>query len=77
MRVKRAYNRTNHSRGPSKWYIFNQLPATGWLSYESLSKKRADLIQHEIIGNRDGRTALDYTVNAKSWDFLLIYRSQK
>lgn len=41
------------------------LPATGWLSYESLSKKRADLIQHEIIGNRDGRTALDYTVNAK------------
>ena len=43
------------------------LPATGWLSFESLSKKRADLIQHEIIGNRDGRTALDYTVNAKSW----------
>ena len=41
------------------------LPATGWLSFESLNKKRADLIQHEIIGNRDGRTALDYTVNAK------------
>ncbi len=41
------------------------LPANEWLSYESLRKKRRDLIQHEIIGNRNGRTALDYTVNAK------------
>ena len=41
------------------------LPAKGWLSYETLSKRRKDLIQHEIIGNRDGKTALDYTVNAK------------
>ena len=49
----------------SKWYFSTNLPATGWLSFESLSKKRTDLIQHEIIGNRDGRTALDYTVNAK------------
>ncbi|MEC9248493.1 MAG: CoA transferase [Pseudomonadota bacterium] len=41
------------------------LPAKGWLAYENLSKRRKDLIQHEIIGNRHGKTALDYTVNAK------------
>ncbi len=41
------------------------LPARGWLSYEELSKTRKDLIQHEIVGNRHGGTALDYTVNAK------------
>ena len=41
------------------------LPARGWLAYESLSARRADLIQHEIVGDRHGGTALDYTVNAK------------
>ena len=41
------------------------LPARGWLTYEHLSAKRHDLIQHEIIGDRHGGTALDYTVNAK------------
>lgn len=51
--------------GDQNGIFSTNLPATGWLSYKSLSKKRADLIQHEIIGNRDGRTALDYTVNAK------------
>ena len=51
--------------GDQNGIFSTNLPATGWLSYESLCKKRADLIQHEIIGNRNGRTALDYTVNAK------------
>jgi 2-methylfumaryl-CoA isomerase len=41
------------------------LPARGWLSYDALSKRRPDLIQHEIVGDRHGGTALDYTVNAK------------
>ena len=41
------------------------LPARGWLAYERLSARRHDLIQHEIIGDRHGGTALDYTVNAK------------
>lgn len=41
------------------------LPARGWLAYERLREKRPDLIQHEIIGNRHGTSALDYTVNAK------------
>tara|TARA_B100000029_G_scaffold475952_1_gene519672 strand:- start:1853 stop:3058 length:1206 start_codon:yes stop_codon:yes gene_type:complete len=41
------------------------LPARGWLSYEQLSLQRPDLIAHEIVGDRHGGTALDYTVNAK------------
>jgi len=41
------------------------LPARGWLSYERLRAQRADLIQHEIVGDRHGTSALDYTVNAK------------
>lgn len=41
------------------------LPARGWLAFERLQQRRPDLIQHEIIGNRHGTSALDYTVNAK------------
>ena len=51
--------------GENAGIFSTNLPAKGWLSYESLSKRREDLIQHEIIGNRGGKTALDYTVNAK------------
>ncbi|MDA0823945.1 MAG: CoA transferase [Proteobacteria bacterium] len=41
------------------------LPAKGWLSYESLKAHRADLILLSIVGDRHGGSALDYTVNAK------------
>ena len=41
------------------------MPARGWLAYETLQAQRGDLIQHEIVGDRHGRPALDYTVNAK------------
>jgi len=41
------------------------LPAKGWLAYESLKKHREDLILLAIVGDRHGGTALDYTVNAK------------
>jgi 2-methylfumaryl-CoA isomerase len=40
------------------------MPARGWLSYEALSAKRADLIALNIIGARDGSAHVDYTVNA-------------
>jgi len=39
------------------------LPATGWLDPEALAAKRSDLIMATIVGNHDGSTALDYTVN--------------
>ena len=40
------------------------MPARGWLAYEELSKKRADLIALNIVGARDGSAHVDYTVNA-------------
>ncbi|MDB5705538.1 MAG: mct [Sphingomonas bacterium] len=39
------------------------LPATGWLADEALRAHRPDLIMATILGNHDGSTALDYTVN--------------
>src|SRR5690349_10994654 len=40
------------------------MPARGWLSYEELAKKRADLIALNIVGDRHGTAHVDYTVNA-------------
>lgn len=40
------------------------MPARGWLAYEALAKKRADLIALNIVGMRDGSAQVDYTVNA-------------
>jgi 2-methylfumaryl-CoA isomerase len=44
--------------------FLTNFPAHGWLSYEALSEHRSDLVMVAIIGNRDGSTALDYTVNS-------------
>lgn len=41
----------------------SNFPATGWLDFDRLKKRRADMIMVNILGNRDGSTALDYTVN--------------
>jgi 2-methylfumaryl-CoA isomerase len=40
------------------------MPARGWLSYEELRKKRADLIALNIVGTRHGSAQVDYTVNS-------------
>jgi 2-methylfumaryl-CoA isomerase len=40
------------------------MPARGWLSYDELKKKRADLIALNIVGDRHGAANVDYTVNA-------------
>jgi len=40
------------------------MPARGWLAFEALSRKRADLIALNIVGARDGSAHVDYTVNA-------------
>ena len=40
------------------------MPARGWLAYEELAKRRADLIALNIVGARDGSAHVDYTVNA-------------
>ena len=44
--------------------FLTNFPARGWMSYESLAASRPDLNMMAITGNRDGSTALDYTVNA-------------
>jgi len=49
--------------GEDAGMFITNFPATGWLDYEALKRLRADLIMANIIGNRDGSTALDYTVN--------------
>ncbi len=43
--------------------FLTNFPARGWLGYDALSARRSDLVMLAITGNRDGSTALDYTVN--------------
>jgi 2-methylfumaryl-CoA isomerase len=49
--------------GEDAGLLLTNFPPRGWLSYESLQAKRADLIQLTIQGNRHGDAAVDYTVN--------------
>jgi 2-methylfumaryl-CoA isomerase len=44
--------------------VLTNLPVGGWNSYGEFLKLRPDLIMVVITGNRDGSTAVDYTVNA-------------
>ena len=50
--------------GENAGIFSTNMPARGWLSYEELSKKRADLIALNILGDRHGAANVDYTVNA-------------
>ena len=50
--------------GENAGIFMTNMPARGWLSYESLSARRADLIALNIVGARDGSAHVDYTVNA-------------
>lgn len=43
--------------------FLTNFPARGWLDYERLKSRRADLIMLNILGHFDGTTAVDYTVN--------------
>ena len=49
--------------GPGAGIFLTNFPATGWMAYETLRARRADLIMLAITGNHDGTTAVDYTVN--------------
>jgi 2-methylfumaryl-CoA isomerase len=50
--------------GEDAGYFLTNFPAKGWLSYDNLRQRRVDLIMLNVLGNHDGTTALDYTVNA-------------
>lgn len=49
--------------GSAAGIFLTNFPAGGWMSYEALRARRADLIMLAITGNHDGTTAVDYTVN--------------
>lgn len=44
--------------------FLTNFPARGWMDPRRLTARRADLVMVAITGNRDGTTAVDYTVNA-------------
>ena len=50
--------------GEDSGYFLTNFPAKGWLSYDNLQQCRDDLVMLNVIGNHDGTTALDYTVNS-------------
>ena len=49
--------------GPDEGVFLTNFPASGWLSYERLKERRDDLIYVNILGDRNGGSAVDYTVN--------------
>jgi 2-methylfumaryl-CoA isomerase len=49
--------------GDGHGIFFTNFPNKGWMSYDALRAGRDDLIMVNIKGNRDGGTAVDYTVN--------------
>jgi 2-methylfumaryl-CoA isomerase len=49
--------------GENAGLFVTNFPARGWLAYDQLRPHRDDLVMMNIIGKRDGSSALDYTVN--------------
>jgi len=49
--------------GPDAGLFLTNFPAKGWLDYDALAGARADLIMVNILGNHDGSSAVDYTIN--------------
>lgn len=52
--------------GSDAGVFLSNFPESGWLSDERLRALRQDLIYVNILGNPDGSTAVDYTVNPSS-----------
>ena len=50
--------------GPDGGVVLTNAAGQEWLGYSSLARVRPDLIHLQIQGHRDGRAAVDYTVNA-------------
>jgi 2-methylfumaryl-CoA isomerase len=51
--------------GPDTGIFLDNASGQEWLSWPELSRLRPDLIHVHIEGHRDGRPAVDYTVNAE------------
>lgn len=50
--------------GEDAGLFLTNLRVRGWMDYETLSQHRADLVMVTLQGDRHGRPAVDYTVNA-------------
>jgi 2-methylfumaryl-CoA isomerase len=51
--------------GPDAGMLLTNFPPRGFLDYEALRAQRHDLIQLTIQGDREGGSAVDYTVNPR------------
>jgi 2-methylfumaryl-CoA isomerase len=49
--------------GDEAGLFLTNFPAAGWLDFNKLTSRRPDLIMVNIVGNPDGSSAVDYTVN--------------
>lgn len=49
--------------GPDAGLFLTNLRVRGWMDYETLSKRREDLVMVTLTGDRHGRPQVDYTVN--------------
>lgn len=49
--------------GENAGLFLSNFPERGWLAYDKLSQHRADLIYVNVMGDRKGGSAVDYTVN--------------
>jgi 2-methylfumaryl-CoA isomerase len=49
--------------GPDAGLFLSNFPARGFLADAALRARRADLVYVNVIGNHDGTSAVDYTVN--------------
>jgi len=50
-------------KGVDRGIFLTNFPERGWLAYEALKEKRNDLVYINVLGDRKGGSALDYTVN--------------
>lgn len=51
--------------GENAGIFLTNFPPRGWLAYEALRARRADLIHVNVLGDRHGGSAVDYTVNPR------------
>lgn len=50
--------------GDDRGIFLTNFPARGWLDYDRLKAIREDLIMVNITGDHEGKSAVDYTINA-------------
>ena len=55
-------NTATHSKNTDGIFLTN-FPQRGWFAYDKLVQRRSDLIYVNILGDRHGGSAVDYTVN--------------